>query len=598
MIKKSLFVYWLFIKVGIFGLLIILISVTQIFSADATQSFWYDSNMSYANLQKAAQNNKDIDKLNYQGYSALMLASAQGKTDFVKLLLNSGADINLVASDAAGSSPLHFACNTVKADTITTLIKNYANPIVKNKQGERPIMLIVRAGNATDFRNAFEAFVQDGVDINITDSVGKSILFWVADSRRFELIELLQKYYSHLIDFDLKDKDGKNIITYASQLQLGDIVNYIKPKYMPPLSGSVDVNSYDERNSLSRNFTPVITAAVKGNADYIKKAIKEYGANLNLKDKLFGGSCLHWACLYNRPKCIEVIARDGTDMNLKNKTGLAPIHCLWGIRENADRQKVAKLLFDFGANFNIQDDSGNTFLHRAVLWKDTDYVKLIASDEYFYQRVTFGLKNKAGKTAIDIARQYKYQEIIDLLKNYEDINYLSEKDKQKKNTALMLACMRGDEPAAKSIISSSKQAINEKTVDNDTPLHFAIRFRNIDIAKMLLKGGAKVNEKNNLGHTPMHEIASIYDKAKREEAAKLLFDSGAGIYEDKNGETVIHLAVRKKMPELISFLKQNIGKVEKNSQGKTAYDIANEMSKQEDMKAVINALDGITTNKK
>ena len=158
----------------------------------------------------------------------------------------------------------------------------------------------------------------------------------------------------------------------------------------------------------------------------------------------------------------------------------------------------------------------------------------------------------------------------------------------------MLACIRGDQATAKTLIAEVKDAINKKDKNGDTPLHFALRSRNIDIAKMLIAAGAKVNEKNNLGDTPLNEVINIFDKAQREEIVKLLLEKGSGISENKNGENIMHLAVRKNMPELILFLKQNFGKSAKNKDGKTAYDLAKEIGKKSDaMKEVINALDGI-----
>lgn len=598
--KKDLFMSWLVVKVAVVGLLFILLGFNYVFSAD----FWYDGKFETLDAQKAISTAGNVDQFDQRGYTALMLSSAAGKVGPVELLIKNGANVNLNADNAIGDTALHFACKNINLgslDVIDVLLKNNANPLLKSKKKITPFGLLSGTILPENFERALNMFIAKGVDINYPDDLGNSLLFASVDRMQIVLLDLLQKKYAHLIDFDLKNKNGKNIFQFA--VGKGDIASNIKPVYLARLSPAINVNSYDARHSLSQDFTYVIAAAVKGRDDYLKEAIERNGANLNLPDKIIGGTCLHWACLYNRLKCIEVILgvganasdRNKADTNYKNKFGQTPIHCLWAVRGADDRKKAAKLLSDFGANFNAQDENGNTFLHNAVIWADVDFVKLIATDDFFSRRVNFSLKNKKNKTAYatayDLKNDPKYKDIIELLKNYTNASYVSSKDQEAGITALMLACMRGDQIAAKQLISAS--TVNKKDKNNDTPLHFAIRSKNTDIAKMLISAGAKVGEKNNLGNTPLNEVVNIIDKKEIQEIAKLLLEKGCGISDNNNGENIMHLAVRRNMPDLIMFLKQNLGRSEKNKDGKTAYDLAKEIGQKQDMKEVINALDGV-----
>ncbi|KKP29140.1 MAG: hypothetical protein UR12_C0014G0004 [candidate division TM6 bacterium GW2011_GWF2_30_66] len=605
MSARSLFISWLALKAAIFGLLFILLSFNYIFS---TNTFWYDVNFDSSRASKAiAGIGSNIDKFDQYGYTALMIAAQNGETSSVDLMIKNGANVNLTANNDIGDSALHTALWNMSPKVIGTidlLLKNNSNPLLKNKQKRTPLIMTVRANAPEDFKKVLDMFIAKGVDINYPDDTGRSLLFSVVDQTKHDILNALQTDYKHLIDFDLKDKSGKTVTQLAATK--GDIQDSLKPLVFKQLGPSMSVNSYDPRYSFNKDFTLIMVAAIKGKDDYLSEAIKKYGGDVNLSDKIFGNTSLHWACLYNRLKCVGVILENNidfsnknkADINLKNKAGMSPIHCLWGIRSSADRISAAKLLYDAGANFNAQDNNGNTFLHNAVLWADVDFVKLIATDDYFVHRVNFNIKNKDNKTAFDLAQKfiqdYKYLEISNLLRNYNNIYYVGTKDKQVGITALMLACIRGDQATAKTLIAEVKDAINKKDKNGDTPLHFALRSRNIDIAKMLIAAGAKVNEKNNLGDTPLNEVINIFDKAQREEIVKLLLEKGSGISENKNGENIMHLAVRKNMPELILFLKQNFGKSAKNKDGKTAYDLAKEIGKKSDaMKEVINALDGI-----
>ena len=81
----------------------------------------------------------------------------------------------------------------------------------------------------------------------------------------------------------------------------------------------------------------------------------------------------------------------------------------------------------------------------------------------------------------------------------------------------------------------------------DTPLHVAAFNNAAEFAKLLLAYGAEVNEANNDGWTPLHEVASKYSSGYNTlELAKLLIDNGADVNAKggKYGVTSLHSATR------------------------------------------------------
>ena len=182
--------------------------------------------------------------------------------------------------------------------------------------------------------------------------------------------------------------------------------------------------------------------------------------------------------------------------------------------------------------------------------------------------------------------------MIDMLKPLKKI-VISKADKKKKITPLMVAAMRGDLETVKALLKDKTKAnINAKTKKKDTALHYAVRFRNKNIALLLIQMGAKVDIKNSKKETPLHEVVNVFDQEDRRELTRALFAKGADIAENNKGETVMHLAVRKNMPEFILFLKENIGQMAKNKKGQTPLDVAKELGKTKDMGAVIDLLSG------
>ncbi|MFC1843124.1 ankyrin repeat domain-containing protein [Candidatus Dependentiae bacterium] len=590
--KKSLLITWLYAKGAILGLLFILLGFNYIFTI---KKFWYDSKYNLEDVRRVIKGVGNIDEFDDSGFTALMIASAAGDKDIVEFLIRSGANVNLGANDLIGDTALHSACQNGNIQVVGLLLANYANPLMKNKNKENPLNRIINCESSSAFKQIVKKFMDEGVDINYPDPEGRSLLFAAVDQTKLPMLEILQNNFSYLINFDLKNKAGQTVKQF--EVGKGDVGAQIKPVKLARLYAGIDVNAYEPKFSFNKDFNLVQVATIKGKDKYLKDAIKNHGANIKLKDKKLGNTPLHWACLYNWPKVVDVILKNKPVINEKNKTGMTPIHCLWGIRKTGDRKKVAKSLFEQGANFNAQDNKGNSFLHRAVLLKDYDLVKLIATDRYFNHRVNFHLKNKKKQTAMDIAKKFKDKKIIDMLKNNYDIYYLDKKDKKDKITPLMIAAMRGDMYAGKILMKRPTIAkkINAKSKKKDTALHFAIRFGHVDFAKLLLGDKnlkVEVDVKNTKEDTPLHEVVNIVNKKERGEALKLLFSKGADITENKKGETIIHLAVRKNMPELIKFMRENFGKMVKNKKGKTALDLAKELGKKQDMADMIKLLEG------
>ncbi|CAG8830153.1 22074_t:CDS:2, partial [Racocetra persica] len=67
------------------------------------------------------------------GLSLLHWACDRGHLDVVKLLVEKGADINLLTT--GNETPLHYACISEHLDCARYLYKNGANIIIKDEDG-------------------------------------------------------------------------------------------------------------------------------------------------------------------------------------------------------------------------------------------------------------------------------------------------------------------------------------------------------------------------------------------------------------------------------------------------------------------------------
>jgi cytohesin len=150
-----------------------------------------------------------------------------------------------------------------------------------------------------------------------------------------------------------------------------------------------------------------------------------------------------------------------------------------------------------------------TALHVAVVRRNKEMVQLLIQNG-----ADVNAKGYHGRTAMDIAKMVKNNEMVDLLK---------------------------------------KHRRNAPTEDDDyglIPLHHAVVQGDIELVKSLLKEGVSVNSRDNAGRTALHYAAGA--KANRHrvskgnvEVARLLLESSADIdIADKYGWTPLYYSPR------------------------------------------------------
>lgn len=87
-----------------------------------------------------------------------------------------------------------------------------------------------------------------------------------------------------------------------------------------------------------------------------------------------------------------------------------------------------------------------------------------------------------------------------------------------------------------------------------TPLQGAAAAQRIEVARLLLAHGAKVNTRGEGGGSPLHEVAANGQM----EFARLLLEHGADVNaKDDDGKTPLTIALEFKQPEMAKFLREH-----------------------------------------
>uniref|UniRef100_A0ABD2X5E8 Uncharacterized protein n=1 Tax=Trichogramma kaykai TaxID=54128 RepID=A0ABD2X5E8_9HYME len=215
---------------------------------------------------------------------------------------------------------------------------------------------------------------------------------------------------------------------------------------------------------------------------------------------------------------IEFLLRRDANPNLANAEGLTPMHI---ICETDCDHELAEMIFEISNNkyqpvhVNDQDLNGNTPLHVAA---------------YFRQPLVTEILLRKGANPNMV--------------NYDEC------------TPLHLICKNQniDVDLVKTFIEISKEIQQTVQLDigdkiGDTPLHLAVKYKNLEVVELLLRNGANPNLINEGGLTPLHIICKIENcKDLIEKFFEINNDIQQTVQVDMRdnwGNSPLHLALRR-----------------------------------------------------
>ncbi len=155
------------------------------------------------------------------GKTLLMIASHNGATQVVQVLLSRGADIN--ATDNEGMTPLHNAvAGYSRSATISYLLKHGARIDSARRDGSTPLMEASRKGRA-DF---VEMLIQKGANINAQDERGETPLIRAAQMGHASVVQILLSHGANIAS--KRKQDGATALSLAESTHVKDIIQLLR----------------------------------------------------------------------------------------------------------------------------------------------------------------------------------------------------------------------------------------------------------------------------------------------------------------------------------------------------------------------------------
>jgi ankyrin repeat protein len=469
------------------------------------------------------------------GWTPLHYAARLGDQKSFDMLLQSHADVN--STDIAGWTPLHYIiwARCVQPDIWRSLRQYNVN---LNAQGQDGLAPLHCAAIRNDVRMA-RHLIKRRAKVGILDNKRRTPLHWAAFCGSGDMVKLLCKD----VYLDLPDEYGRTPLHLAAAKGHEHVIKILSS--IPDAGG--DIRDHD-------GMTPVLLAAKGLHEDAVK-------AFLGCGTLEYGFTALHVAVQGGYFLLVKELLTAGADKEALTMTGFTALH----LASRTGDDKIIKMLLQSGANKNARDINNRTALHMATIcehWKAMEVLLSAGIDteaqdnqsctalhwaisegfvdtmEMLLEYPGTDLEDKNGWTVLHRAVISGDHEILTRLllktcvkKDATDVDG---------NTALYLACERGNENAVETLVIVGAN-LEIPNIQGWKAIHTAAAQGNKSI-ELLLNAGAEKDTPNTSGLTPLHlAIQGIQDE--HELVVQILLDSGANIeVKDVNQRTLLHWA--------------------------------------------------------
>lgn len=127
----------------------------------------------------------NLNSIDSSSKTTLMLSAKSGYADVVKLLLEKGADTEII--DQAGNTALFYAIESRFTGIVRLLLEKDANYRHENNEKMKPVAFAVKHGSV----DILKLLIEKGADINAKDCYGDTALTWAAYIGSYDSAKLL-----------------------------------------------------------------------------------------------------------------------------------------------------------------------------------------------------------------------------------------------------------------------------------------------------------------------------------------------------------------------------------------------------------------------
>ncbi|RXN26420.1 transient receptor potential cation channel subfamily A member 1-like protein [Labeo rohita] len=347
--------------------------------------------------------------------------------------------------------------------------------------------------------------------------------------------------------------------------------------------------SFRDENGAS----PLHYASAGGHVDIIRLIVSVVGPEeLNVQDEQ-GRTPLHWAVEQDQQQSCALLLELGADPNILNSAMMGPLHLAVTKRYN----HLVEVLFQSSdkTDANLKGDLGNTPVMMACCGNNCQALEYLFKHgakmcvqnnlgHYPIHTVAFAGAKEAMELVLKIGQELGYSSTA-------QINYLD----KTKSTPLHLAVRGGNIEVIKLCIVKGAR-VDQQQCDKSTALHFACTQGALEAVKIMLSSYNKVedivNIRDGANQTPLHR-ATLFDHV---ELAEYLISKCNAVKEmlsdeDVEGCTPLHYACKLGIHDSVkNMLGLNISVGQKSREKKSALHFAAEYGRINTCKRLLETL--------
>ncbi|KAF9349521.1 hypothetical protein BGX26_012191, partial [Mortierella sp. AD094] len=468
----------------------------------------------------------------------------------IKLVVENGVDVN--AKTIKQWTALHYTAkdNPEPVEALAYLLENGADVNVIGADGWSVLHCLVRY-NKTPLEG-IKLLVKAGVDVNVLKAGHATALHSLAKHCQdpYESYESIKVLLEAGVDFN---KQGKKEWTTLHFLV------YSNKKPMAALRLLLEAGA-TVHDKTADGWSPTHLLA-NSNEDPLEalKILVEFGADVNAVGKN-GWSVLHSVarCTPQPLESIRFLLNCGADPTVTTQDGWSILHFL--ANYCSDPLESMRLLIEAGADVNAKTKSDWTSLHLVARAnpQPLELFKLLLS--YNADATAIGHKNWTVLHSLVRYNPEPYECIMLLLEAGADFTKKTESDW----TCMDLLTRYCPDPVPSLTLLLSKGAVltpqsifhvvehNQEPVEvlnlilkhnprgcsdldtkNNTALHIAVgcQKKPIPALETLIKHGADINAKGNIGRSPLHDAIERLDQHDQEELLDWMLGHGADPYQ-------------------------------------------------------------------
>ncbi|HRZ39496.1 MAG TPA: ankyrin repeat domain-containing protein [Candidatus Omnitrophota bacterium] len=267
------------------------------------------------------------------------------------------------------------------------------------------------------------------------------------------------------------------------------------------------------------------------------RGLVQQGADVNTPG-LLGFTALHNAALKGNAEMVKFLLDHGANTEVEVLSVTPLLQAIW-----KGHTEVVRLLVAAGANVNrAQSSHGATPMTYCGAYGNAEIARILVD-----AGADVHAKDKRGKTAVDLAVEYKNFEVLAVLRKAGvDVPYAGDLQKD-----TIMAILSEDRPKVLSLLDQGADP-NTKTKSGKGLLAYAVSYQWPDVVEALIKKGADVTVKDETGWT----LAMTAALENQEEIVKAFEQAGVQVPYCGDKQKDLLIAVlwedKEKVSELLS----------------------------------------------